>query len=153
LPSTFFEPSFSLRRLRTTPARKPRTECDCQPVAFIIASIVAPVGDCSIATTRDCFEFASALFGAASRAVCRDGFAVGTAAGADALGPFFEDLDIESLVRFRGGAPHHLSPTSAMEPAGQDLGAPLAPEIDQQYRSNGGRTPVLSARFAARSDI
>src|SRR6202011_5784836 len=32
----------ALRRLRTTPARKPRTECCCQPVAFIIASIVAP---------------------------------------------------------------------------------------------------------------
>jgi hypothetical protein len=31
-----------------------------------------------------------------------------------------------------------------MEPAGQDLGAPLTPEIDQQYRSNGGRTPILS---------
>ena len=27
----------SFRRLRTTPARKPRTECCCQPVAFIIA--------------------------------------------------------------------------------------------------------------------
>src|SRR5260370_7413164 len=37
--STFFEASLSLRRLRTTPARKPRTECGCQPVAFIIASI------------------------------------------------------------------------------------------------------------------
>jgi hypothetical protein len=45
LPSTFFELSLSLRRLRTTPARKPRTECCCQPVVFIIAAIVAPVGD------------------------------------------------------------------------------------------------------------
>jgi hypothetical protein len=31
-------PSF----LRTTPAKKPRTECCCQPVAFTIAAIVAP---------------------------------------------------------------------------------------------------------------
>ena len=35
-------------------------------------------------------------------------------------------------------APHHRSPTSAIEPAGQDLAAPLAPEINGQYRSNGG---------------
>ena len=31
-----------------------------------------------------------------------------------------------------------------MQPAGQDLGAPLAPEINGQYRSNGARLPVLS---------
>jgi hypothetical protein len=34
LPSTLFELSFNLRRLRNTPARKPRTECCCQPVVF-----------------------------------------------------------------------------------------------------------------------
>ena len=82
------------RRLRTTPARKPRTECCCQPVAFIIASIVAPVGDCSNAMTRDCFEPRSALFGSGSPAPCRDDFVVGTAAGADAIGRFFADFDI-----------------------------------------------------------
>ena len=54
--STFFEPSLSLRRLRTRPARKPRTECCCQPVACIIAATVAPAGYCSMAMTRDCFE-------------------------------------------------------------------------------------------------
>jgi hypothetical protein len=37
--------SFSFSFLRTTPARKPRTECCCQPVSFIIAAIVIPVGD------------------------------------------------------------------------------------------------------------
>jgi predicted phage terminase large subunit-like protein len=95
LPSTFFQPSFSLRRLRTTPARKPRTECGCQPVAFIIASIVAPVGDCSNAMTRDCFEPRSALLGSGS--LRRDDFVVGTAAGADAVGRFFADFDIEIL--------------------------------------------------------
>jgi hypothetical protein len=45
-----------LRRLRTTPAKKPRTECRCQPVACMIAAIVAPFGDESRAMTRDCFE-------------------------------------------------------------------------------------------------
>ena len=59
-PSTFVEPSFSLRRLRTTPARKPRTECCCQPVAFIIAAIVAPVGCPSNPRTASCLSPAAA---------------------------------------------------------------------------------------------
>src|SRR5450830_627385 len=37
------------------PARKPRTECCCHPVARIIASIVAPAGTRSIAINRACF--------------------------------------------------------------------------------------------------
>src|ERR1700747_2105363 len=55
-------------------------------------------------------------------------------------------LTSRASVRFRGVAPHHQSPTSAMQPAGQDLGAPLAPEINGQYRSNGARKPVLSGQ-------
>jgi hypothetical protein len=39
-------------------------------------------------------------------------------------------LTSRSSVRFRGVAPQ--SPTSAMQPAEQDLGAPLAPEINGQ---------------------
>src|ERR1700740_2296523 len=57
-----------------------------------------------------------------------------------------QTLTLRSSVRFRGVAPHHRSPTSAMQPAGQDLGAPLAPEINGQYRSNGARMPVLSGQ-------
>ena len=34
----------SVSFLRTTPARKPRTECCCHPVAFIIAAMVVPSG-------------------------------------------------------------------------------------------------------------
>jgi hypothetical protein len=41
----FFELSCNFSFLRTTPARKPRTECCCQPVSFIIAAIVIPGGD------------------------------------------------------------------------------------------------------------
>src|ERR1700676_2896966 len=40
--------------LRMTPARKPRTECCCQSVTVMIASIVAPVGSRSIAMMRAC---------------------------------------------------------------------------------------------------
>src|SRR5674476_63215 len=47
---TRLRPSF----LRTTPARKPRTECCCHPVAVTIAAIVTPEGVWSIATIRAC---------------------------------------------------------------------------------------------------
>src|SRR5258706_9899318 len=50
--------SFSETRLRssfffTTPARKPRTECCCQSVAFMIALMVVPFGSYSIFSTAD----------------------------------------------------------------------------------------------------
>src|ERR1700720_1029696 len=44
------KPSF----LRTTPAKKPRTECCCQPVAFMMAAIVVPLGCLSRARTASC---------------------------------------------------------------------------------------------------
>src|SRR6202040_1541376 len=44
------KPSF----LRTTPAKKPRTECCCQPVAFMMAAIVVPFGCLSRARTASC---------------------------------------------------------------------------------------------------
>src|SRR5882672_1455578 len=102
-PSTFLDPSFSLRRLRTTPARKPRTECCCQPVAFIIASIVAPAGDFSIAITLSCLEPDSRFGRFALRGADWAGLA--TAAGV-ADGPtarFFGDFDIEILRSVGGG--------------------------------------------------
>src|SRR5882757_5329082 len=40
--------------LRITPARKPRTECCCHPVAVIIAAIVVPDGARSISITCAC---------------------------------------------------------------------------------------------------
>src|SRR5882672_7444758 len=96
-PSTFLDPSFSLRRLRTTPARKPRTECCCQPVAFMIASIVAPAGDVSIAITWACLERGS-LFGrfALLAAKCA-GLATATGVADGATARFFADFDIEIL--------------------------------------------------------
>src|SRR6202035_2169805 len=44
-----------------------------------------------------CFEPRSALLGSGSPALCRDDFVVGTTAGADAIGRFFADFDIEIL--------------------------------------------------------
>jgi hypothetical protein len=40
--------------LRTTLAKKPRTECCCQPVAFMMAAIVVPLGCLSRARTASC---------------------------------------------------------------------------------------------------
>jgi hypothetical protein len=46
-------------------------------LAFIIAAIVAPEGDCSMAMTRDCFEPALLFFGLCSPDTARtDGLAV-----------------------------------------------------------------------------
>src|SRR5450759_24892 len=44
------KPSF----LRTTAAKKPRTECCCQPVAFMMAAIVVPSGCLSRARIASC---------------------------------------------------------------------------------------------------
>src|SRR5438045_4946281 len=44
-----------------TPAKKPRTECCCQPVAFITAAIVAPSGRLSSLITAACLELARDL--------------------------------------------------------------------------------------------
>src|SRR6266404_1891155 len=55
-PSAFSDVSVRPSFLRTTPAKKPRTECCCQPVAFMIAAIEAPAVACNIAVTRACFE-------------------------------------------------------------------------------------------------
>src|SRR6478609_8174959 len=51
---TFSESSLSLSFFLTTPARKPRTECCCQSVAFMIAAMVVPAGVRSIAMMRAC---------------------------------------------------------------------------------------------------
>src|ERR1700676_4478836 len=48
------ETRLRLSFLRTTPARKPRTECCCHSVAMAIDAIVAPTGVRSIAMMRSC---------------------------------------------------------------------------------------------------
>ena len=40
----------------TTPAKKPRTECGCQPVTFEIAAMVVPPLDRSRPRTRSCLD-------------------------------------------------------------------------------------------------
>src|SRR4029450_4551038 len=102
VPCPFSDPSFSWRRLRTTPVRKPRTECGCQPVTSIIEAIVAPAGDCSIAITRDCFEAGSIELLLGSTTDCCEDFEADTAVAA-AADDFFADFDIEILRSVNDG--------------------------------------------------
>src|ERR1700682_4241963 len=53
---TLSETRLSLSFFLTTPAKKPRTECCCQSVAFMIAAIVVPFGCRSIPITVSCLD-------------------------------------------------------------------------------------------------
>src|ERR1700722_18291558 len=55
-PSTLSDTRLSFSFFLTTPAKKPRTECCCQSVAFMIAAIVVPFGSPNIFSTTDCFD-------------------------------------------------------------------------------------------------
>jgi hypothetical protein len=70
--------------------------------------------------TRDCFEAASAFLLGRSRTAFGGGFEAETGVLVDAVSRFLADFDIEILRSVNSGvAPHHRSPTSAIEPAGQ----------------------------------
>src|SRR5215470_8254085 len=127
LPSTFFDPSFSLRRLRTTPARKPRTECCCQPVAFIIASIVAPAGDFSIPITRACLEPRSLIGRFALLAANCAVLATATGVADCATARFFSDFDIE-ILRSVGGGHRAATPEAPRRPNGAGGGGGISSE-------------------------
>ena len=100
-PSTFLETRFSLRRLRTTPVRNPRTECCCQPVPFIIAAMVTPAGDCNIVSRRDCFEAGLTFFVFGLPTVGCECFAA-EMANDFAVNRLFADFDIETLHSVHG---------------------------------------------------
>src|SRR3984957_9184403 len=55
-PSTLSDTRLSFSFFLTTPAKKPRTECCCQLVAFMIAAIVVPFGSRSSPSTGSCFD-------------------------------------------------------------------------------------------------
>src|SRR5256885_17247565 len=83
-----------------------------------------------MAMTRDCFEPGSAFLSLGSIVPCCGAFAAPPAAYG-ATERFLTDFDIKILRSVKAvSIPHHRSPTSAIRPAGQDLGAPSAPGID-----------------------
>src|SRR6202048_1532986 len=108
---TRLSPSF----LRTTPARKPRTECCCHSVAVTIDAIVAPVGVRSIAMMRACLV--------AGRAADFDDAGVGRLRDLDLL-DFREAERVAALVvdlgLVMGSSEVHATPTAA--PPGQVTG-------------------------------
>src|SRR6267142_2212122 len=116
---TRFKPSF----LRTTPARKPRTECCCHSVAVMIAAIVAPAGVRSIARMRACLVSGRVeVFGVESADPERgsDLLVVRAAVRVEAL-----DLDFD--LDFVMGSSSYATPSAApaqprpgKTPAGQD---------------------------------
>src|SRR5947209_20532837 len=66
-PAIFSDSSLSPSFLRTTAARKPRTECGCQPVECMIVAIVAPLDRLNSPSASACFEFARVRGWAATR--------------------------------------------------------------------------------------
>src|SRR3954447_16081820 len=56
LPSTISETRLRSSFFLTTAAKKPRTECCCQSVAFMMAATVVPLESASIFSTADCLE-------------------------------------------------------------------------------------------------
>src|ERR1700687_1686605 len=105
-PETRLRSSFFL----TTAAKKPRTECCCQSVAFMIAAIVVPLGSYNIFSTADCLDdedagdFDVAAFEAAAL-VAAVGFGragtpvlTGCFAVRDDLRAVFEDFDFDLPV-------------------------------------------------------
>src|SRR5262249_45218246 len=135
MPSSFFDPSFSLRRLRTTPARNPRTECCCQPVAFIIASIVAPADDFSIAMTQACLVPGSLFCRFVLLAANCASLATATRVADGTAARFFADFDIENLRSVGGG--HRAATTEA---PGRPNGAGGEPSL--RRRGSGFAEPV-----------
>src|SRR5260221_6007202 len=139
---TRLSPSF----LRTTPARKPRTECCCQSVAVIIAAIVAPVGAPSMAIMLACLVSGRAAnLGDAGTGRLRDaGLAVFRAIKRVAAFGLVLGLAMGSseVCATPSAAPPQPRPADC--PAGQDPEASLSRSKSSQQRSDQARKPVNS---------
>src|SRR5262249_30853601 len=118
-PSAFSDASVKPSFLRTTPAKKPRTECCCQPVAFMMAAIVVPLGCLSRVRTASCLvplriepEGMFPGFAGFFARLARTSFVFLGVLLCDILGiPF----GCDRIMRR-----HHQSPTVAASPAGQN---------------------------------
>ena len=138
LPSTFFQPSLSLRRMRTTPAHRVRL-----PAGGLHHRFDRCRGDCGEAMTH-IFEPRSAVLGSGSPHCVA---MISSLERRLALTPSVasSSFDIEILVRFRGVAPPE-APPRRWSRRGRISGRPWHPEINGQYRSNGAHMPVLSGQ-------
>jgi len=108
----------------------------------MMAAIVVPVGDCSIAMMRACFERASALPSADRWA----GLATLTDSGNFADDGFLADFDIEILHSVHGGvAAAPPKPRIGDQAGGAGSQGAVGAQVRRQYRSDRGRMPVFSA--------
>src|SRR5947207_5530824 len=140
---TRFKPSF----LRTTPAKKPRTECCCHSVAVMIAAIVAPAGVRSIARMRACLVSGRAeVFGdeCADRERGLDLLVTRAAERVEAL-DFDLDLVMGSSEVMRRHPPHHLSPARAKPRQGK---TPKRAFATSSYHSNSPIRPVSQSNLS-----
>src|SRR6516164_8369232 len=118
----FSDVRFSLSFFFTTPAKKPRTECGCQPVARAIAAIVAPPRARSMLRTRSCLVFR--LLATDTRPAFRFDFLLGAFAGLERELGFGLDFAIRtSEVDDTIVAPPR--PRKGQLPAGSGPKAPL----------------------------
>src|SRR5438552_8479480 len=106
--SVLSDTRLSLSFFLTTPAKKPRTECCCQSVAFMIAAMVVPFGCRSIPRTVCCFDEAvvdlreAADFGVVTLDAAADlvalRFSAGNLINRDCLVPRLAALGFDLLV-------------------------------------------------------
>src|ERR1700716_3193913 len=109
---TRLRPSF----LRTTPARKPRTECCCHSVAVMIAAIVAPAGVRS--RMRACLVSGRVEVFGDERADRERGLDLLVVRAAERVEVLVFDLDLvmESSEVMRRHPPHHRRPRPGQNP-------------------------------------
>ena len=133
--------------MRTTPARKPRTECCCHSVAVMMAAIVAPAGVRSIAMMRACLVSGSRCWSWMMQVpvACemRAWRSFGRLSGSQPSASIWA-WSWDPLRFMRRHPPHHLSPARANHPAGQDPEARLSRPKSPQQRSDQARKPVNS---------
>src|SRR5215475_14352496 len=119
-PLAFSDVSVNPSFLRTTPAKKPRTECSCQPVTFMMAAIVAPLGCSSRLRTASCLvplrlgdeRVFPRFVGLFARPLARASLVLLWVLLCDIFGSLF---GCDGITRH-----HHRSPTVAASPAGRD---------------------------------
>src|SRR4029079_1021626 len=117
-PSPLSEVSAKPNFLRTTPAKKPRTECCCHPVTFMIAAIFFPLACLSRPRTVSCLV-RPRVEPEATLTLLAGFFARLGDAPFSLLAVLRCDISRSFRLR-RHTRRHHRSPTVALSPAGQD---------------------------------
>src|SRR5258708_2153345 len=142
---TRLSPSF----LRTTPARKPSTECCCHSVAAMIAAMVAPAGIRSIARMRACLV--SGRDGALGdeRSDRERGLDLRVFRAAGRVETLYLAFDLDFVMGssevMRRHPPHHLSPARAKPRQGK---TPKRAFAASKSHSNAPIKPVSQSNLS-----